>query len=199
MLATNAERRLGQVADLRLQALHQRRQIVVRLRPERVDLLADQRPLGDACARRRHLQRVVLHVVDQVAAPSRRASSSAPRSARRSATTPSRTSSVAGQPCRPPIFAASDWCSGIQRDGQDQRPDHQAQEGREDPESRASTSARIRPARIRTSSRRRGESSFELGIGIVQCAHQVSPSWMVLRYERSPKSSIRSPGVAESS
>jgi len=40
-----AECRLGDIDELRLQALHQRRQVGVRLRPKRVQLRPDQRPV----------------------------------------------------------------------------------------------------------------------------------------------------------
>ena len=141
-----AERRLGEVADLRLQALHQRRQVGVRPRPDRVDLLADDRPFGDARSRRRNLQRVVSARRGSAAAPSRRANSSARRWARRSAATPSSAISVAASPCRPPIVAPA-LVQRIQGDGQDQRPDHQGQEGREDP---------VAQQRQRQDQRRRG-------------------------------------------
>ncbi len=49
------QRGFGQVADLRLLALDQRRQIGVRLRPQRMYLLADQRPFLHAGTRRRNL------------------------------------------------------------------------------------------------------------------------------------------------
>ena len=58
--------RFCQLADLRLQTPHQRRQIRVSLRPKIVNLLADERPVFHVRARGWHLQRVVLHVTDQL-------------------------------------------------------------------------------------------------------------------------------------
>ena len=192
-----AERRLGQVADLRLHALHQCRQIGVRLRPERVHLLADQRPVGDAFSWRRHLERVVLHVVDQSL------HRVAERVHQRRGRHDDHDDAEQHEQRRGQSLAAADLrghrlVQGIERDGQDQRPDHQGQERREHLKAEHGQGQDEAGAN-QDIEKEGGESSFELGIGIVQCAHEVSPSWMVLRYERSPKSSIRSPGVAESS
>ena len=55
-----------QLADLGLHAADQRRQIVVRLRPCRMHLLADDRPAGNLFGRRRNLEPMVAHVLDQV-------------------------------------------------------------------------------------------------------------------------------------
>ena len=61
-----AERRLCDFADLRLHALDQSRQVVVRRRPDRIELLADDGPRRDSVARGRDLERVLLHVDDQL-------------------------------------------------------------------------------------------------------------------------------------
>ena len=60
------QRRLGQLADLRLQALHQPWQIGIRLLPEDLDPLADDGLCGHGGARRRDVQRAQLHVPDQL-------------------------------------------------------------------------------------------------------------------------------------
>ena len=60
------QRVLGQVAELRLQALDDSRQIRVGLRPCTMDLLADDRPLGHARRGCGNLQGVVLHAADEV-------------------------------------------------------------------------------------------------------------------------------------
>ena len=102
------ERGLRQVADLRLHALHQRRQVGVRLRPDGVHLLADDRPI----LRRRRAVResgaCCSAPSGPVPAPSRRANSSARRSAPRSAR---RRRARAGSPrvpaCRRPAWRAT--------------------------------------------------------------------------------------------
>ena len=66
MLATIPSACLGQVAELRLQALNDCRQIRMSLRPKTMDLLADDRPLGNARRGCGNLQGVVAHAADEV-------------------------------------------------------------------------------------------------------------------------------------
>jgi len=61
-----AEHRFGDVAELRLQALHQRRQIGVRLGPDGMQLRANERPGGHGVTRRRYFKRIRLNVPDEL-------------------------------------------------------------------------------------------------------------------------------------
>ena len=55
-----------QLAKLGLHALDQSRQVVVRLRPDGMQLLADDRPGGYLFRWCRNLKRVVAHVLDKI-------------------------------------------------------------------------------------------------------------------------------------
>ena len=165
------ERRLGQVADLRLHALHQCGQIGVRLRPECVHLLADQRPLGDAFSWRRHLERVVLHVVDQSV------HRVAERVHQRRGRHDDHDDSEQHEQRRGQSLAAADLrghrlMQGIESDGQNQSPGHQAQERREHLKAEHGQGQDEAGANEDVE-KEGGGSAFELGIGIVQCAHRV--------------------------
>ena len=106
-----AERRLREVADLRLHALDQRRQIGVRRRPDRVELLADHGPRRDALARGRDLERVVLHVVDQLMhRVAQRAHQHGGRHDDQGDAEENQ--DRRGKPLLPSILAARYWCSG---------------------------------------------------------------------------------------
>ena len=106
MLADHRQRLLGQVADLRLHALNEGRQIRMGLRPEIVELLADDRPLCDARRGSGNLQGVVAHAADQVMteSPSETISTVVGTTI---STMPASTSTVAASPCFPPILRAS--------------------------------------------------------------------------------------------
>ena len=127
-----AEHRLREVADLRLHALHQRRQVGVRLRPERMQLRADDRPVGHGVTRRRDLERVGLHVVNE----------SLHRVAQRTHEHGGRHNDQRdaenhdqrrGKPLPPADLAGNKLVHGIQRNGQDQCPQQQGQERRDGP------------------------------------------------------------------
>ena len=60
-----AERGAGKIADLRLHALHEGGQIVVRPAPQSVEFPANERPGGKRLGRRRDPQCVLLHGLDQ--------------------------------------------------------------------------------------------------------------------------------------
>ena len=126
------QRLLGQFTDLRLQALDQRRQVVVRLLPIGVDLRPDQRPFGDARLGRRNLQRVLLHFVDQ---PMHRVAHRIQQYRRgHDDQRDAEQGDQRRRPALPPAHPGGQrLVQRIQRDRQDQRPDHQHEEGREDP------------------------------------------------------------------
>ena len=126
------ECRFREVADLRLHALHQRRQVGMRLRPVGMDLLADDRPLLHAGARRGNLQGVVLdglhvflHGIGQRSHQHRRGRDDQHRGRERDQG--GRQALLAAEPARKHLV------EGVQGDGEDQCPDHQRQERREDP------------------------------------------------------------------
>ena len=164
------ERRLGEVADLRLHALHECGQIVVRLRPECVHLLADQRPLGDACSWRRHLERVVLHVVDE---PVHRV---AERVHQRRGRHDDHDDAEQHEQRRGQSLTAAELCGhrlmqGIESDGQNQRPGHEAQERGEHLKAEHDQGQDEAGANEDVE-KQGGGPAFELGIGIGQCAHR---------------------------
>src|SRR5574337_926840 len=65
-LGDHAERLLAQIAELRLLALHQPRQIVISLCPPPVNLLPDERPLRHTCPRGRNFEAIGLDTVDKL-------------------------------------------------------------------------------------------------------------------------------------
>jgi hypothetical protein len=150
--------RLGrQFADLGLHALDQCRQVLVRLRPERMHFLADDRPGSHLVGRRRHLERVVAHAVDHVM--HRVAELAAQHDRRRD---DDGDGEQHDQRRREPLLAADPGgehlVQRIDRDRQDQRPQHHRHEWREDLVAQH-TNASTRPARMKTSSRRRDRRS----------------------------------------
>ena len=125
------DRGLGQGADLRLQALDERRQILVGSRPCGVNLLADDRPFGDARRGRGNHQRVVAHAVDQVV--QRVAQRAHQHGGRQDDDHDAHERQQ--RRCKPLPSAHLSrqlLVRRIQRDRQDQRPRHQADEGRKD-------------------------------------------------------------------
>jgi hypothetical protein len=165
-----ADRRLGQVADLRLQALHQCGQIRVRLRPERVHLLADQRPLGDALSGRWDLERVVLHVVDQsVHRVAERVHQR--RGGHDDHQDSEQHDQRRGQSLAAAHLRGQRLVRGIERDCQDETPGHQAQERREHLKAEHGQGQDEAGANEDVE-QEGGESPFGLGIGNVHCAHE---------------------------
>ena len=120
-----------QFANLWLHALHQRRQVRMGLRPHVVDLLADDRPGRDPGARGWNLQRIVLHVVDQL---THRIAKRTHQHRRRHDDQHDANDDQQGgrQSLLAPDLAGQELVERIERDGQDQRPDHQVQERGED-------------------------------------------------------------------
>ena len=131
MLATVSSAVLARCAELRLQALDERRQILVGSRPCGVDLLADDRPFGDARRGRGNHQRVVVHAVDEVV---HRVAQRAHQHGGRQ--DDDHDAHERQQRRRKPLpsahLARQLLMRRIQRDRQDQRPRHQADEGRKD-------------------------------------------------------------------
>ncbi len=167
-----AQRRLGEVADLRLHALHQCRKIGVGLRPEGMHLLPDQWPAGDAFSRRRYLQGVVLDVVDE--APYRVAERAHERGGRHH---DDHDSQQHQQRRRKPLTATQlrgdRLLQGIETDGQDQRPGHEVQERRkhlkaqhDDGQDQAGANQDVQ--------KERGQPLLELGIEPIGCIHGAS-------------------------
>ena len=125
------ERGFCKLADLRLHALHERRQVGMRLRPDRVDPLADDRPVLDTRTRRGDLQRVIpdtvhelLHRVGERSHEHRGRRHDQRRAGERDQGR--RQALLAAEPARQPLVKR------INGDGQDQGPDHQRQEWRKD-------------------------------------------------------------------
>ena len=120
-----------QFAYLWLHALHQRRQVRMGLRPNVVDLLADDRPCLDTGTRGWNLQRVVLHVVDQLL---HRIAKRTHQHRRRHDDQHDANDDQqgCGQSLLAPDLAGQGLVERIERDGQDQRPDHQGQERGQD-------------------------------------------------------------------
>ena len=169
--ATMPSADLREVADLRLHALHQRRQVGMRLRPERMELLADDRPFRDARARRAESAGYCPARLARIPAPNR---PSEPISTARGRHDQhgaeerdqrGRQALLAAEPARQP--GAADTC-----DGQDQCPDHQGQERREDPVAQHATRAKTRPARISTSSSCDPFPKRGVGVGLQGCVHR---------------------------
>ncbi len=126
-----AERHLREVADLRLQACDQSRQVGVRRRPDRIELLADHGPRRDSLARGRDLERALLHVDDQLM------HRVAQRTHQHGGRHDDQGDAEEDQDRRGQSLLSSHLVrevlvQRIERDGQNQRPDHQRQEGRED-------------------------------------------------------------------
>ena len=120
-----------EVADLRLHALHQRRQVGVRARPERMHLLADHGPLGHAIARRRDREGVRLHVADQLM---HRVAQRAHQQRRRRDDQDDAEEHQDGRrkPLLAPHLRRESLVQWVQRDCQDHGPGREGQERRED-------------------------------------------------------------------
>ena len=131
MLATIAKCFLGQFADLRLHALHESRQVGMSFRPDVVDLLADDRPFLHAFSRGGYFQRVLLHGTDEMTnGVGKRIHQQRRRGDDQQEADDHQNGR--GEPLLPADPAGEPLMQRIQRDRQDDRPDHQRQEWRKD-------------------------------------------------------------------
>ena len=143
------------------------------LRPHVVDLRADDRPCRDPGTRGGNLQRVVLHVVDQVM--HRIAQRTEQHRRRRDEQHDAHDDQQGGgQALLAPDLAGQGLVQRIERDSQDQRPDHQGQERGEDlvaqhdhGEDQAGTDQDIQ--------QRGSQALFEVLIRLGGDVHKVSP------------------------
>jgi hypothetical protein len=125
------EQGLGQVAKLRLQALHHRGQVGMRLRPEAMDLLPDDRPLRNARWRGGHLQRVVAHLVRDVVDGVTQLEHER-RGGNPDQDDPAQHHRGGREPLSASHPAGEHLVRRIERHRQDQRPHHEGEERRED-------------------------------------------------------------------
>ena len=163
------QRRLGQVTDLRLQALDQRRQVG---RAPVANTAWIFSPDHAAIRRRPACGGGICSVFCCTSSISRCTESPSEFTSTAVGTTisatPSSVISVAAQPLPPAHPGGQRLVQRIQRDGQDQRPDHQHQEGREDPvaqhhqgQDQAGANQHVEQAGVRPASRRRDRLSWD--------------------------------------